>query len=186
MADEVVQNTLLTMFQKRQVFQYDPSLGQFRHWLRKVLHRHILIQHRRRRNIEVVDDQLLDGLSAEPGDIPSDLDWDQAFERSLLLGLLEVIRREVSPETYQAFELTVLHEVSGKDAAKITGLSRNAVYLARKRITDRLRSLGASYKSDGELNEVLRQAVKLAPPASVERRLTRLLVSGQHLKELEN
>jgi len=57
---------------------------------------------------------------------------------------------EVTPETYQAFELVAIRGLSGEHVAKITGLSRNAIYLSRKRVFERLRALGAPYRNNGQ------------------------------------
>jgi DNA-directed RNA polymerase specialized sigma24 family protein len=101
--------------------------------------------------------------------------WDASFERSLLAALLDVVRREVAPETYQAFELLTLHELSGAEVASITGLTRNAVYLARKRVFKRLQQLGATYRDEGQLDDHVREALRSYPDADIERSLTNRL-----------
>ena len=73
-----------------------------------------------------------------------------------------------APETYQAFELTTLDDLSGREVARLTGLTRNAVYLARKRVMQRLRELGATYRDDGQLDQRVRQALRSLPPAAIE------------------
>ena len=42
--------------------------------------------------------------------------------------LLDLVRREAAPETYQAFELVALEGVPAAKAAQLTGLTRNAVW----------------------------------------------------------
>jgi biotin operon repressor len=83
-----------------------------------------------------------------------------------------VVRGEVAPETYQAFELLTFEQLSGAEVARVTGLSRNAVYLARKRVWQRLEQLGASYREQGQLHERVREALQSYPDARVERSLT--------------
>ena len=51
---------------------------------------------------------------------------------------LDAVRRETNARTYLAFELVSLEGLSGGEAARITGLSRNAVYKACKRVSQRL------------------------------------------------
>jgi len=82
------------------------------------------------------------------------------------------VRQEVAPETYQAFELVALEGLPAADAARLTGLSRNAVYLARKRILARLRELGESYRSEGQLLDRIKRALAAVPSVRVERSLT--------------
>lgn len=183
-AEEVVQDVMLTVFQNRQVFRYDSAKGRFRDWLGGVTRN--LIHRRRARPAE--------RIRAAGGDGPEQLDgaedphaaaadvWQQAFEASLLTVLLDLVRREISPETYQAFELVALAGVPAADAAMLTGLSRNAVYLARKRVLQRLRELGESYRSDGQLLDRVKQALASSPSAQVERSLTQWMeqsISGR-------
>ena len=93
----------------------------------------------------------------------------------MLVMLLDVVRREVTPDTYQAFELVVIRGLSGDMAAKITGLSRNAVYLSRKRVFDRLQALGAPYRKNGQLHQRVKETAAMRPKSDVERSMiTRL------------
>jgi RNA polymerase sigma-70 factor (ECF subfamily) len=173
-AEEIVQEVMLTVFQNRHVFRYDSTKGRFRDWLGGVTRN--LVNKRRARPAERVravggDDQNALEAAGDPH-APADDVWQQAFEESLLNVLLDLVRREVAPATYQAFELVALQDVSAADAAKLTGLSRNAVYLARKRVVERLQELGESYRNDGRLLERVKQALASAPSAHVERSLT--------------
>ena len=81
----------------------------------------------------------------------------------MLAVLLDVVRREVSPHTYQAFELVAIRGLSGEQAAKITGLSRNAVYLSRKRVFERLQELGAPYRNNGQLHQRVKETLAIRP-----------------------
>jgi ABC-type iron transport system FetAB permease component len=78
----------------------------------------------------------------------------------------------VAPATFQAFELAVLQEMPGADVARVTGLSRNAVYLARRRILARLAELGATAEPAATLAASLREALRDAPRHAVERAVT--------------
>jgi len=173
-AEEVVQDVMLTVFQDRQVFRYDSAKGRFRDWLGGIVRN--LVNQRRGKPAERVRAMGGDGQdvleSAEDPHAPADDAWQQAFEESLLNVLLDLVRREVAPATYQAFELVTFQGVSAADAASVTGLSRNAVYLARKRILERLRELAESYRNKGQLLDRVKQALEAAPSAHVERSLT--------------
>jgi len=171
-AEEIVQEVMLTAFQQRDVFRYDPRRGRFRDWLRSVV-RHAVAEHRRAPS-QRVRARGGDGQDRFPepcDDAAPDQVWEAAFEESLLAALLDVVRREVAPETYQAFELLTLKELSGRQVARITGLSRNAVYLARRRVLQRLRELGAGYGEEGQLDGRVRQALRSLPDGAVERSL---------------
>lgn len=169
-AEEIVQEAMLAVFRQRDVFHYDPERGRFRDWLLTIV-RNLIARHRRqpaaRLHILANDAPALADLEA--GEAEPDAAWETAFEETLLATLLDTVRREVAPETYQAFELLVLHGLSGREVARVTGLSRNAAYLARKRVLNRLRELGADYRHYGRLDERLRQVLQTMPAWFAER-----------------
>lgn len=171
-AEEMVQEVMLAVFEHRDVFRYNRERGRFRDWLGTVL-RHKLAAHRRRPGERVRAsgaDNVLREVAAD--EAPGDEVWVAVFERALLAAILDVVRRESNPRTYQAFELVELEGLSGAEAARLTGLSRNAVYLARQRVLRRLEELGASYRRDGTLSAELKQAVELRLEGAVERSLS--------------
>jgi RNA polymerase sigma-70 factor (ECF subfamily) len=181
-AEEVVQEVMLAIFEQHEAFEYDPSRGRFRDWLAAVVRN--VVATRRRRPSERVRGEGGDremGIEPEAADASPDAGLEVAFERAMLAVLLAVVRQEVAPETYQAFELSVLHELPAREAAEITGLSRNAVYLARRRVLGRLRDLGAPYREDGQLGERVKEAWASLPDdlahAAISARIERTMRS---------
>ena len=173
-AEEIVQEVMLAVFEKRDVFRYDPARGRFRDWLRRLV-RNKVAEHRRRpaQRLRGAGGDGHDGHAEPAGDDDGpDAAWEAAFEATMLAALLDVVRREVAPDTYQAFELLSLAELSGAEVAGITGLSRNAVYLARKRVVKRLRELGTPYRDDGQLDEQVRRTLESMPEPAAERAIT--------------
>jgi RNA polymerase sigma factor (sigma-70 family) len=173
-AEEVVQDVMLRVFQQRDVYQYDAVRGRFRDWLGTVV-RNNVAEHRRRpanRVCAAGGDSSASVLEQADEALGPDAIWEAAFEDHLLVTLLGVVRRETNARAYLAFELVNLEGLSGGDAARITGLSRNAVYKACKRVAERLIELGAPYRKDGQLAQRIKQALEQRPPADVERSLT--------------
>ena len=175
-AEDVVQDVMLAVFERKAVFRHDPSRGRFRDWLGGVVRRKVTAQRRapgeRCRGRGGNENQWPEPEA--PGDGP-DSAWEAAFDQAMLAILLDVVRREMSPGTYQAFEVFALGECSGVEAARITGLTRNAVYQVRKKVLRRLRELGAEYGDRGPPDEAIRAALRLRAEAPVERsRLTRI------------
>ena len=163
-AEEVVQEVMLAIFEQREVFEYDPSRGRLRDWLAAVV-RNVVATRRRRPSERVRGaggdrERAIDPEAADPS---PDAGLEAAFEQAMLTVLLGVVRQDIEPETYQAFELVTLHELAGREAAEITGLSRNAVYLARRRVLRRLRDLGAPYVEDGRLEDRVKEALASLP-----------------------
>ena len=173
-AEEIVQDVMLKVFEQKDLFNYDPARGRFRDWLGTLV-RNKLAQ-RRRAPAERVRAQGgnadLSPTEPQASDLSPDAAWEAAFESTLLLVLLDVIRREMDPRAYLAFELYTLHDLPGGKVAKYTGLSRNGVYRAHKRAISRLSELGAAYRKDGQLGERIKQAIQARPEAAVERSLS--------------
>lgn len=173
-AEEIVQDVMLAVFQHRDVYRYDRARGRFHDWLGTVV-RNKLAEHRRRpanRLRAIGGDTNLSVLDKADDQQGPDAAWETAFENSLLLALLNAVRRETSARTYLAFELVTLQGMRGSDAAEMTGLSCNAVYKACKRVVDRLIELGAPYRDEGQLARRITLAIEQRPSAAVERSLT--------------
>jgi len=175
-AEEVVQDVMLAVFERKAVFRHDPSRGRFRDWLGGVVRRQVTARRRapaeRRRGRGGNGDERPEPEASGAG---PDAAWEAAFEQALLAFLLDVVRRETSPRTYQAFEVFTLGECSGVEAARITGLTRNAVYQARKNVLRRLRELGAAFGDRGPPDEAIRAALCMRAEAPVEQSvLTRM------------
>jgi len=170
-AQDVVQDVMLEVFQDRDVFHYDPAKGRFHDWLGGVV-RNVVCRRRRSpaERTRAVGGSSDRGLDDHP-DLGAAMDdeWQELFDDGILAALLDIVRGEVSPATYQAFELTAIQEMPGTQVARLTGLSRNAVYQARKRVLERLRELGASYREHGQLVDRVKHALVSRVPADVER-----------------
>jgi RNA polymerase sigma factor (sigma-70 family) len=172
-AEEIVQEVMLAIFEKKAVFCHDPARGRFRDWLGGVVRNKVLARRRspaercRARGGDA--ENLAEIASAEEA---PDAEWEAAFDQALLACLLDRVRSEVHPRTYQAFEAVTFGGCSGAEAARLTGLTQNAVYQARKNILRRLRELGAVYRRKEPPDELIRAALRSRPAAAVERSLT--------------
>jgi RNA polymerase sigma factor (sigma-70 family) len=181
-AEEVVQDVMLQVFRQRDVYRYDPLRGRFRDWLHAVVQNKVA-EHRRRpaNRVQAVGGETV-VMAQIADDAEEDAAWEAAFEQNLLVTLLDAVRRETSARTYLAFELVSLEGMSGSQAARIVGLSRNAVYKACKRVMERLVELGAPYRENGRLTAEIKQAMADRPPAqgtrSVTERIQRTMCEG--------
>jgi RNA polymerase sigma factor (sigma-70 family) len=173
-SEEIVQEVMLKVYQQKDIFHYDPGRGRFRDWLGALV-RNQVAEYRRRpaRRIRARGGASGGGLvEAADGSPPPEISWETAFEDSLLIVLLDVVRREMNPRDYLAFELLALGALSGAEVARLTGLTRNAAYKARRRALRRLSELGRSYRDNGQLGDRVRQALRSLPRAAAERSLS--------------
>ena len=67
--------------------------------------------------------------------------WDDEWEKAILQQCLEEVRQEVSPRSFEAFQLFALQQLPAKDVAKRLQLSEDSVYQTKHRILARIREL---------------------------------------------
>jgi RNA polymerase sigma-70 factor (ECF subfamily) len=135
--DDLTQRVLEVLVRKLPEFQHNGRTGAFRAWLRATL-TNLLREHWRDGTTPAgasVLDQLADDNAAL-----SRL-WDEQHDRHVLRGLLDQVRGEFAPSTWQAFQATALEGVAPREAAATLGLSVNAILIARSRVLARLRTL---------------------------------------------
>ena len=65
--------------------------------------------------------------------------WDEEHDRHVTRRLLELLEADFEPTTWTAFRLLVLEGRPTREVAEVTGLSPNAVRIAKSRVLARLR-----------------------------------------------
>jgi len=156
-ADEVVQETALSVARAMPQFVYEPGRCSFEGWVRRMARLRISDQIRRRGREDRVglmdanvpdgadhgyDGDAVDVLAEAAVDLaapdPTDAEWEEEWKRMVLERALERVRLAVSPEHYQIFHLAVLEERAGVDVARMLDVSLAKVYVVRHRLLARL------------------------------------------------
>ena len=111
---------------------------KFRHWLLRVAKNATINALTRRPEDRAggLADGLLEDIQA--GDSQSESMIELEYRRELFIRASEIVRVDVSPETWRAFELTAIEGISKEDAARELGKSIGTVYAARSRVMRRL------------------------------------------------
>jgi RNA polymerase sigma-70 factor (ECF subfamily) len=120
---------------------YDPGRGSFRGWLFTVVRnrlRNFLASRQRVGRRGVADGERVLAEWPAPEADESAL-WEREYEQRLFAWAVEQVRPTCQETTWRAFWLTAVEGRSGKEAARTLGISQAAVYLAKRRITTRLR-----------------------------------------------
>jgi RNA polymerase sigma-70 factor (ECF subfamily) len=133
-AADVTQDVCRNVASAMRSFQYDADRGRFRGWLFTIV-RNQLRMFRRSQGRRLEGPGLID-------DVPDDTaaeNWDLECRRRLFAWACERVRPTVSASTWTAFWRTAVDGVAGEAAARETGLSPAAVYLAKSRVLARLR-----------------------------------------------
>jgi RNA polymerase sigma factor (sigma-70 family) len=147
-AEEAVQETVITVARRIPEFKYDPSKCAFKTWLLNLTRWRIIDQIRKRKpHHAVLKPHRSDGTArtptveriADPAGLDLDKVWEKEWEQHVMMAAIAKVKRRVSPEQYQLFDLCVYKQWPVKRIAKQLGVSRGSVYLARHRITRMLK-----------------------------------------------
>ncbi len=142
-AQEVVQETIITVAKKMKAFKYDPSLGSFKGWLLNTTRWRIADQLRLRQQAAQPNERRppattgADAIERIPGDAGIDLDavWEEEWRKSLMDAALERVKQRVNAKQYQIFDLYVIKDWPVAKVARTLGVSTARVYLAKHRIS---------------------------------------------------
>ena len=112
---------------------------RFRHWLRKVANNAIVTALTKSKPLGIVNGSAAEQILAETPEasaVTSELQ-DECF-REQYLRAAAIVKVDVSPATWAAFEQTVIQGQCCEDAAESLGKSLGTIYAARSRILKRL------------------------------------------------
>ncbi len=142
--EDVAQDSLMAFAQAFRRGDYDRARGRLSHWLFGIVWRRI--DHIKRK-----PDRVGNGGPVRPVDSVEWMnfeapravspEWEEVWERTMLEDCLRQIRVEFEPKTMRAFEMLVLEDRSIEDAESELATSRNALTIAKHRVSKRLREL---------------------------------------------
>lgn len=140
-AQEVVQETVISVARKMPGFHYEPEKGSFKQWL-------LLITRRRIHDyLRKVYRSLPLAVGGEDGygftstatvvapDVEVDEQWEQEWQQNLFDSALVRVRKQASPKAYQVFDYCVLQEMPAGQVARMLGMNAAQVYLAKHRVS---------------------------------------------------
>lgn len=139
-AQDVVQNTFIYLTRKMPKFQYDPTRGSFKSWLRVVTRSRIAVFRRQHEADFVIrepwPDSGTDSLEAIPDPAADVLDevWQREWEENLISTALQGVRTKVSSRQLLIFRLATQENLPLIQVGRKLGVSIAQVYLARHRV----------------------------------------------------
>jgi RNA polymerase sigma factor (sigma-70 family) len=140
-AQEVVQETVISVAKKMPEFTYDPKIGAFKGWLMRLTHWRIKDQLRKRlRDAAVVHPaetstatSLIERLP-DPHGNELERVWDEEWQKNVLDTALSSVKHKVSPKAYQIFDLCAIKRWPLQKVAHHLNVNIAQVYLARHRV----------------------------------------------------
>jgi RNA polymerase sigma-70 factor (ECF subfamily) len=146
-AQEVVQETVITVAKQIPGFRYDPAKGSFKGWLLKTTQWRIGDQFRKRRKsiplgLDPGDASETNSESAGEGEVSvgdAGSSWDTLWQENLLEVALEHVKRRADPREFQMFDLVVNRGWTVLKVAEKLNATRAHVYYARAKIARKIR-----------------------------------------------
>lgn len=147
-AQEAVQETVLAVAKNIGKFHYDPKVCRFKTWLLSVTRSKIANQlARRARQPSATHHPAPDGSDSTPllNRLPDEQSdplehvWDEEWQKNLMETAIQRVKRRVSIEQYQMFDLFVLKQWSAGEVAKTLGVTIGHVYVAKHRVSKLIR-----------------------------------------------
>lgn len=144
-AQDVVQDTVVSVARQMPRFKYDPALGSFKTWLLLIVRRRITDHLRKHyRQVKTVEAEpgntSRTGLLERIADPKVDLEsvWNEEWKQRLFEAALRRIKSRVEPKHFQIFDCYVLKEWPVKDVAAAFDVSTAQVYLIKHRVSNLL------------------------------------------------
>ena len=156
-AQDVVQDTLLSVAKKIGEFRCEPAAGSFKVWLLKLTRWRILNQLKKRMPYQAMptsgpasavtgvraarrsqDDSTRTATIervADPASLNLEAIWDAEWARNLTEAASERVRQKVSARQFQMFELYTVQGWPVGEVARLLGVSAGQVYLAKHRVS---------------------------------------------------
>jgi RNA polymerase sigma factor (sigma-70 family) len=141
-AQDVVQETVLSVAKAMPNFEYNQTRQSFKGWLLQLTNWRIDDQFRKRPQVSFVSGSGTHTSTrtatinrvADPAGPPLEAIWEEEWERHLIDTAMERVKNKVDARQYQLFELCVVSQWSTGEVAKALKVSPARVYLARHRI----------------------------------------------------
>jgi RNA polymerase sigma factor (sigma-70 family) len=140
-AADLVQEVLRRVSRAISKFEYDRQRGSFRGWLLTVTRNELRkIASRKGGQARGSGDTQVQGLlEQQKANDDADAQWDREYRWNLFLWAAERVRPEFREATWKAFWRTVVEGEPCERVAEEIQLSVGAVYIARSRVTARIR-----------------------------------------------
>jgi RNA polymerase sigma-70 factor, ECF subfamily len=140
--EDLVQESLTTIFQSIDAFQHNGRTGAFRKWLKSVVvHRVSRYFRRLQSRLATTSSQAVEHVSDRRWQNQLEQSWDREHDKYVVATVTKLIRPEFTESTWLAFEKQVFDHLAPLVVAEQLNISVNAALIAKSRVITRLRSI---------------------------------------------
>ena len=148
-AQDVVQETLLSVAKSLKEFKTDPARGSFKAWLLKTTRWRIVNQFNKRRPDQIARARRVPDDTRETATVDRIADsseanwetvWDTEWQEHLLGVALERLKRKAKPKHFQIYFLHAIRGQYVRDVARSLGVNVAQVYLIKHRLAREFRA----------------------------------------------
>ena len=140
-AQEVVQETIITVAKRVEQLRYDPAIGSFKGWLLQITRWRIADQFRKRQpgqqqRARSQPDRATATIERVADSNAVDLDalWEREWQQNLLSAAITTVKKKIDPKQFQIFDCYVRKEWPAQKVADTLRVNVGQVYLARHRV----------------------------------------------------
>jgi RNA polymerase sigma-70 factor (ECF subfamily) len=153
-AQDIVQETVISVARNIEGFKYDPAVCSFKSWMLQLTRWRIINQLKKRQKPGRSDYPPASGAPdnlwipatdrtdrtpiieriPDPAGLDLEIIWNEEWEKHLLTAAMERVKRKVAPEQLQLFDLYCVESWPAQKVAQMLGVSLGRVYLAKHRI----------------------------------------------------
>jgi RNA polymerase sigma factor (sigma-70 family) len=141
-AQDVVQDTIISVARQIPNFRYDSSKGSFKSWLSLITQRritdHLRKKYRQLRTAARPESEFSfqTDLVDQVPDPKADLDriWDEEWKQQILQAAMQRVKQQVESSHFQIFDCYVRKEWPVSEVARTFGVKAGQVYLVKHRV----------------------------------------------------
>jgi RNA polymerase sigma-70 factor (ECF subfamily) len=141
-ASDIVQDVMRSVGLAISRLDYQKEKGGFRAWLFAITRNRLsTFFDKRKRQVPTTRESVTSESATQEDFRNGELDrlWELEYQRQLVDKAIATIKPAIDIKTWSAFELTAMKDVAAELAAKQLGMTKGAVYVARSRVTAKLR-----------------------------------------------
>tara|TARA_R110000737_G_scaffold120671_4_gene153113 strand:+ start:145526 stop:146272 length:747 start_codon:yes stop_codon:yes gene_type:complete len=159
-ADDIVQQTMISISAHIGDFEYDRDRGKFRNWVQTIAENKIKALWRKRSMPNANTDHIRNKACDEPS--IDDL-WVQEWRIQDLLWCLDQVAKDVSPRKMEAFKKYALNGMPAKQVAEEMNMTTGNVYVTRHVILNRIRDKALQLDRDLDTEASILGIMNAAP-----------------------